>query len=159
MFSGTAVSASPRPCALRTTCRSSRNRDFAATCTRMKRAGLRCRCSWHLPRTMCSSNCSWSLLEPLGSEVDVVLETSHDHSNGGHLDLYREHIDMPVLKSILWEYEDMLLNDGCTGIAVLNPNVPQEVQFDEHKMLIVYGDPLSNFESIFTIAMFHTLKK
>jgi hypothetical protein len=90
------------------------------------------------------------LLEPLGSEVDVVLETSHDHSNGGHLDLYREHIDMPVLKSILWEYEDMLLNDGCTGIAVLNPNVPQEVQFDEHKMLIVYGDPLSNFESLFT---------
>ncbi len=89
------------------------------------------------------------LLEPLGSEVDVVLETSHDHNNGGHIDLYREHIDMPVLKSILWEYEDMLLNDGCTGIAVLNPAVPQEVQFDEHKMLIVYGDPLDSFESIF----------
>lgn len=90
------------------------------------------------------------LLEPLGSEVDVVLETSHDHTNGGHLDLYREHIDMPVLKSILWEYEEMLLNDGCTGIAVINPSVPQEVQFDEHKMLIVYGDPLSNFESVFS---------
>ncbi len=89
------------------------------------------------------------LLEPLGSEVDVVLETSHDHNNGGHQDLYREHIDMPVLKSILWEYEDMLLNDGCTGIAVINPNMPQEVQFDEHKMLIVYGDPLSQFESVF----------
>jgi hypothetical protein len=88
------------------------------------------------------------LLEPLGSEVDVVLETSHDHVNGGHVDLYREHIDMPVLKSILWEYEDMLLNDGCTGIAVLNPSVPQEVQFDEHKMLIVYGEPLESFESI-----------
>jgi hypothetical protein len=90
------------------------------------------------------------LLEPLGSEVDVVLETSHDHTNGGHLDLYREHIDMPVLKSILWEYEEMLLNDGCTGIAVINSSVPQEVQFDEHKMLIVYGDPLSNFESVFS---------
>lgn len=90
------------------------------------------------------------LLEPLGSEVDVVLETSHDHSSGGHLDLYREHIDMPVLKSILWEYEEMLLNDGCTGIAVINPSVPQEVQFDEHKMLIVYGDPLSDFESVFS---------
>ena len=88
------------------------------------------------------------LLEPLGSEVDVVLETSHEHDNGGHVDLYREHIDMPVLKSILWEYEEMLLNDGCTGIAVLNPSVPQEVQFDEHKMLIVYGHPLSNFQSI-----------
>ena len=88
------------------------------------------------------------LLEPLGSEVDVVLETSHDHNNGGHLDLYREHIDTPVLKSVLWEFESMLLNDGCTGIAVLNPAVPQEVQFDEHKMLIVYGEPLGAFESI-----------
>ena len=89
------------------------------------------------------------LLEPLGSEVDVVLETSHDQNSNGHQDLYREHIDMPVLKSILWEYEDMLLNDGCTGIAVINPSVPQEVQFDEHKMLIVYGDPLINFDSIY----------
>lgn len=88
------------------------------------------------------------ILEPLGSEVDVVLETSHNHNNGGHADLYREHIDMPVLKSILWEYEDLLLNDGCTGLAVLNPAVPQEVQFDEHKMIIVYGDPLESFESI-----------
>ncbi len=88
------------------------------------------------------------LLEPLGGEVDVVLETSHHHDNGGHADLYREHIDMPVLESILWDFEDMLVNDGCTGIAVLNPSVPQEVQFDEHKMLIVYGDPLEQFESI-----------
>ncbi len=88
------------------------------------------------------------LLEPLGGEVDVVLETSHDHRDGGHLDLYREHIDMPVLKSVLWEFESMLVNDGCTGIAVMNPSAPQEIQFDEHKMLIVYGQPLDEFESI-----------
>jgi hypothetical protein len=87
------------------------------------------------------------LIEPLGGELDVVLETSHNR-HGGHQDLYREHIDAPVLKSVLWEFEDMLLNDGCTGIAVLNPGVPQEVQFDEHKLLIVYGKPLSSFESI-----------
>jgi hypothetical protein len=87
------------------------------------------------------------LIDPLGFEVDVVLETSHDR-NGGHEDLYREHIDMPVFKSTLWDYEDLLLNDGCTGIAVLNPDVPQEVQFDEHKLLIVYGDPLDRFEQI-----------
>ncbi len=82
------------------------------------------------------------LIEPLGQTVDVVLETSHDTSKSEHVDLYREHIDMPVLKSILWDYEDLLLNDGCTGIAVLNPGTPQEVQFDEHKLLIVYGSPL-----------------
>ncbi|HHK41045.1 MAG TPA: hypothetical protein ENJ50_01400 [Planctomycetaceae bacterium] len=88
------------------------------------------------------------LLDPLGPVVDVVLETSHHHDGGGHLDLYREHIDLPVLKSTLWEYEDLLLNDGCTGIAVLNPATPQEIQFDEHKMLIVYGEPLAEFEHI-----------
>ncbi len=89
------------------------------------------------------------LLDPLGSVVDVVLETSHNRPKNGHLDLYREHIDMPVLKSILWDYEDLLMNDGCTGLAVLNPGVPQEVQFDEHKLLIVYGNTLGEFESAF----------
>ncbi len=89
------------------------------------------------------------LLDPLGSTVDVVLETSHSGDCQGHTDLYREHIDMPVLKSILWEYEEMLTNDGCTGIAVLNPAVPQEVQFDEHKLLIIYGDDLCPFQEVF----------
>lgn len=89
------------------------------------------------------------LLDPLGFEVDVVLETSHNRQNRGHVDLYREHIDLPVLKSVLWDFEDLLLNDGCTGIAVLNPSVPQEVQFDEHKLLIVYGENLEEFEKVF----------
>jgi hypothetical protein len=88
------------------------------------------------------------LLDPLGFTVDVVLETSHHQHNKGHTDLYREHIDMPVLKSVLWDYEDMLMNDGCTGIAVLNPEVPQEIQFDEHKLLIIYGEQLKEFENI-----------
>jgi hypothetical protein len=87
------------------------------------------------------------LIEPLGSVVDVVLETSH-RVGAEHEDLYREHIDMPVLKSILLEYEDLLLNDGCMGIAVINPAKRQEVQLDEHKLLIMYGHPLKPFESI-----------
>jgi len=88
------------------------------------------------------------LLTPLGDEVDVVLESSHFRDNPSHSDLYREHIDMPVLKSILWDYEDLLLNDGCTGIAVLNPHAPQEVQFDEHKLLIVYSNEIAPFEEV-----------
>jgi hypothetical protein len=89
------------------------------------------------------------LIEPLGHEVDVVLETSHNRESSGHTDLYREHIDVPVFKSMIWDYEDLLMNDGCTGIAVLNPGTPQEVQFDEHKLLIVYGKPLAEFEAVF----------
>jgi hypothetical protein len=88
------------------------------------------------------------LLDPMGPVVDVVLETSHTRDGRGHTDLYREHIDLPVLKSTLWDYEDLLLNDGCTGIAVLNPGVPLEVQFDEHKLLIAYGNDLHEFEEV-----------
>lgn len=88
------------------------------------------------------------MLEPLGNVVDVVLETSHNRDNSGHVDLYREHMDMPVLLSTLWDFEDLLTNDGCTGIAVLNPSIPQEVQFDEHKLLIVYGEKLQAYEKI-----------
>jgi hypothetical protein len=89
------------------------------------------------------------LIEPLGCEVDVVLETSHNRDSAGHTDLYREHIDVPVFKSMLWDFEDLLMNDGCTGMAVLNPSIPQEVQFDEHKLLIVYGNPLRAYETVF----------
>ncbi|MDR3199206.1 MAG: hypothetical protein LBU34_15165 [Planctomycetaceae bacterium] len=88
------------------------------------------------------------LLDPLGGTVDVVLETSHQRSRGYHIDLYREEIDLPILKSFLYDFEEMLLNDGCTGIAVLNPSIPVEVQFDEHKMLVVYAENFRKFESI-----------
>jgi hypothetical protein len=87
------------------------------------------------------------LLDPLGDVVDVVLETSH-RSRSNHDDLYREHIDMPVLKSLLYDYEDLFLNDGCTGVAIINPSKRQEVQLDEHKLLMIYGEPLQAFEKI-----------
>ncbi|MFN9342380.1 MAG: hypothetical protein ACK6DB_07265, partial [Planctomycetota bacterium] len=59
------------------------------------------------------------LVRRLGDTVDVVLETSHNHDVSGHVDLYREKIDLAVLTSILSEYEELLTHDGCTGIAVL----------------------------------------
>ncbi len=90
----------------------------------------------------------FDLLDPLGDEVDVVLETSHERNQGGHEDLYREHMDLPVLKSTLYDFEDLLLDDGCTGIAILNPEIPLEIQFDEHKLLIAYGQELGAFEEI-----------
>jgi hypothetical protein len=88
------------------------------------------------------------LLEPLGEVVDVVLETSHDSDAGQHQDLYREHIDLPVLKSHLCDFEDLLLHDGCTGVAVIAHDRPMEVQFDEHKLLVVYARDLRPFHHI-----------
>jgi hypothetical protein len=89
-----------------------------------------------------------SLLDPLGDEVDVVMESSHESEPGSHADLYREHIDTVILKSVLYDFEELLLNDGCTGLAALNPGGPMEVQFDEHKLLFVYAHDLEPFEAV-----------
>jgi hypothetical protein len=88
------------------------------------------------------------LVDPLGEVIDVVMESSHDSEPGQHADLYREHIDTVILKSTLYDFESLLLNDGCTGMAALNPNGPMEVQFDEHKLLFVYAHDLQPFEEI-----------
>ncbi|MBM3993328.1 MAG: hypothetical protein FJ303_04110 [Planctomycetes bacterium] len=88
------------------------------------------------------------LLDPLGEVVDVVLETSHNSHGSQHLDLFREAMDLPVLKSHCCEYEDTLMHDGCTGIAVMSTEGPMEVQFDEHKLLIVYAPNLTFFENV-----------
>jgi hypothetical protein len=89
-----------------------------------------------------------ALLEPLGDTVNVVLETSHFREGAGHKDLLREHIDLPVLMSYFCDFEDLLLNDGCTGVAVLACGEQREVQFDEHKLLVVYAYDLAPFEDI-----------
>lgn len=93
-------------------------------------------------------DCFLDLLGPLGPVVDVVLETSHHSDGGNHEDLFREHVDLPVLMSHLCDYEDLLTNDGCTGVAVISKAEAMEVQFDEHKLLVVYARDLEPFERI-----------
>ena len=88
------------------------------------------------------------LVEPLGDSVDVVLESSHGEP-GVTAEFTREGVERTVLESVLWDFEDLLLNDGCTGIAVLHPERPIEVQLDEHKLLIVYAHARSPFERVF----------
>jgi hypothetical protein len=75
------------------------------------------------------------------------LESSHD-SKDQRRELTREGMERLVLESMLWEYEDLLLNDGCTSIAVMHPEMSLEVQLDEHKLLVVYAQPRLPFERI-----------
>ena len=93
------------------------------------------------------------LIEPVGRCVDVALGSSYDVETpnvlNNHTSYYRSSIDMSVLQSLLWNYENILTNDGCAGITVLNPSVPCEVQFDEHKLFLVDGGQLmEEFEKI-----------
>jgi hypothetical protein len=88
------------------------------------------------------------LLDPLGDIVDVILETSHETDGSRHVDLFREAIDLPILKSHCCDFEDLLMNDGCTGLAIMSTNGPMEVQFDEHKLLVVYTADVRPFSQI-----------
>jgi hypothetical protein len=89
-----------------------------------------------------------ALLEPFSEVVDVVLETSHQRGDGRHQDLCREAIDLPVLTSHFYDFEDLLLHDGCTGVAIISTTEPMELQFDEHKLLILYARQLQPFQRI-----------
>jgi hypothetical protein len=86
-----------------------------------------------------------ALIAPLGEIVHVILESSHDAESDLHTDFRRDDIDLPVLASHLCDFENLLTNDGCTGIAVMADNLPMEVQFDEHKLFHIYAPSLTPF--------------
>ena len=90
-----------------------------------------------------------ALLEPIGDAAHVVLESSHGGDDGRQAEFRRNHIDLPVLASHLCEFEDLIVNDGCTGVAVLSTSGPVEVQFDEHKLLYVYAADVRPFRRVF----------
>lgn len=88
------------------------------------------------------------LLEELGPRAHAVLETSHDTGGDRHIDLRRGDIDLPVLMSHFCDFEDLLLNDGCTGVAVVAAGKRMEVQLDEHKLIFVYARDLKPFRRV-----------
>lgn len=89
-----------------------------------------------------------SLVALVGEEVAVVLESSHDPMTDGHVDLVRDEIENVILRSMLLDFEDLIVNDGYTGIAVLNPAGPVEVQLDEHKLIFVYAPDVGPYVDV-----------
>jgi hypothetical protein len=91
------------------------------------------------------------LLDCLSSEVDAIVESTHEHQSGAKASrqFCRREVDLPVLKSYLCDYEELLLDDGCISFVVFDDETGAEVQFDEHKVLVVYADDLNPFEEVF----------
>ena len=118
--------------------------------TTLRRTGSR----WSMPILVASVSLEYlfetflETLNPLGETVSLVLETSHCSSGARRTGLHRDYIDLPVLKSFLYDHEELLLHDGCTGISVFSPKMSAEVRFDEHKLIIVRAKPLLPFEKI-----------
>ncbi|MDO4551363.1 MAG: hypothetical protein Q4C96_08960 [Planctomycetia bacterium] len=95
-------------------------------------------------------NVCFEMLDILGSTANVVLETSHPgilKQKNFHY-YFREEIDIPVLKSILLDYEELLLGDGCMSLAIIDNRHFQEIHLDEHKLLIIYTENPEYFQQI-----------
>lgn len=81
------------------------------------------------------------LIELIGKKaVDVILRTSR-YGYQGYTSLLRECIDLCVLKSIFLDFEEFLLKDGCTRLIITGDKAPIELQFDDHKLLLIYNWP------------------
>ncbi|MDO4571359.1 MAG: hypothetical protein Q4D38_13315 [Planctomycetia bacterium] len=90
------------------------------------------------------------LISTLKESVDVVLETTHSHSERLRVpkEYRRCEIDTPVLQSYLIAQEELLLADGFTSISVLDTASHLEVRLDEHKLLYMYGGKWSRFTKV-----------
>lgn len=89
-----------------------------------------------------------ALFEESTEFVHVVLQSSHEAHEDTRIEYVAEDVEPVILQSHLYDFEDLLLNDGCFGIAVLDTHVPIEVAFCDHKLLTVYGSGLAPFERV-----------
>lgn len=90
----------------------------------------------------------FDLLDCLPDEVNVVLDSTYGVAHGMGECYLAEDVDLPVLKSWINDFEDVVLNDGCVGIAVFSSAGLMEVQLDEHKLIIIYANNVLPFESV-----------
>lgn len=70
------------------------------------------------------------------SSLNVVLMSSHDQQPREYFAI---EVDPIIIKSIIYDFEEVIIHDGCTGIAVYSEDSEQEVQLDEHKLIFVYN--------------------
>ncbi|MBO7678963.1 MAG: hypothetical protein J6S75_04765 [Thermoguttaceae bacterium] len=83
-------------------------------------------------------------LDILAPTVDLVLRAGHA---GFPTERRREQMDLVVLKSVFYDYEELILHDGSLGLSVFDCH--NEVTFDEHKLLIVSGEDTRKSEALF----------
>lgn len=91
------------------------------------------------------------LLGILNDDVTCFLSSTHrSDSSDEQEEFMRDHMDLSILKSTLYDVENLLMNDGCAGISVVNHDMQPacEVSFDEHKILQVYGTGLGKVREI-----------
>ena len=87
----------------------------------------------------------YDLVGLLSMEVDIAVATSHTREDDDQDGFLRENIDRPVFLSTIQDFEDVLLNDGCTGVIAYDEANDLEVQLEEHKLIFIFGTNIDEF--------------
>ena len=85
----------------------------------------------------------------LGESCSVVVE-DFKTKTGDHVDYFAFYKETFVVRSILLDFEDLLLNDGFVGLAIWNEMTQAEVQLTMHKILQVYAKNIVPFQQALT---------
>ncbi len=83
----------------------------------------------------------------LGDTCSVVIEDFRT-DNGNHVDHFAYYKDTFVVKSIMLDFEDLLMNDGFVSLAVWSETTQAEVQLTRHKIIQVFAKDTSRFEHV-----------
>lgn len=83
------------------------------------------------------------LVKRLGDTCSIVVEDFR--SMQGHIDNFAYSRDTFIIRSILVDFEEFILNDGFVGIAIWNEFAQAEIHLTAQKIIMVYGFDISRF--------------
>jgi hypothetical protein len=88
-----------------------------------------------------------ALLMCLGEYCHVVVQ-DFGIPEAYEVDYFAFQKDMVIVRSIFYDFEELLLNDGFMGLAVYNEAVPAEVQLTQHKIIQIFALDLKPFRQV-----------
>ena len=83
----------------------------------------------------------------LGDTCSIVLEDFRT-DKGDHIDHFAYYKDTFVVRSILLDFDELLLNDGFIGLAIWSDAAQAEVQLTMHKVIQIYARDTFPFQQV-----------
>jgi hypothetical protein len=85
----------------------------------------------------------------LGENCSVAVEDFRTNT-GDRVDYFAFYKETFIVRSILLDFDDLLLNDGFVGLSIWNEIAQAEVQLTMHKILQVYAKNIVPFQQTLT---------
>ena len=82
----------------------------------------------------------------VGDKCNVVVEDFRTGDNN-HLDYFAYDKDTYIVRSVFFDFEEFFLNDGFFTIAIWNEMARAEVQLTSQKVIQVFAEDITGFES------------